>query len=284
MQLSNAQFLKKLGQKLIEKGLTEGVDAVMQNTSLTVGGKIFTFKSEINEYDFSKGIQWKVIIPGNEEFISVYRDINLQNSRAHTLKGSDYSFDLFILSDTAIVISHVIKRQPYNEEYPNGPKFSLFLIADSVIYLNNFDNGDTFKAIVLNKMKGEGFEPFVRFSDGKIYNPGKSNEPMGSYRYFNPAKVNFIVAAIYYKATYGNISEQLLTDKLRGIQNYRAEWSAKEKVCDDCSKRFTGLAVKIKSKVNCSTAIEDGGLWGRTSAPNLFCTEKCAEQYCIKMK
>ena len=136
--------------------------------------------------------------------------------------------------------------------------------------------------------KDEGFKPFARFSCGKIYdltaNQKSNNSPIGTYKYYDPFKAIFIYTAIYYKFTYGIIDEQLLTERLQDITNRRAEWLASEKECDHCNKKFTGSAVKIKSNKICSTEIEDGGLWGKTSAPTIFCSVPCAEQYCMKLK
>ena len=254
IQFSNAQLLKNVGIKLLDKALSEGIDAALKNTSLTIGGTTFAFQSAIENGD----VKYK-INQGGKEFISVYKDIYLQDRAGSSLKGSDYSFGYFRLNDTAIVISHLIERQPYNADYPNGAKFSLFLIVDSVIYLNEIDNIDTFKAISKNMKKDEGFKPFARFSCGKIYdltaNQKSNNSPIGTYKYYDPFKAIFIYTAIYYKFTYGIIDEQLLTERLQDITNRRAEWLASEKECDHCNKKFTGSAVKIKSNKICSTEI-----------------------------
>lgn len=283
-QMMNAQFLKNLTQKAIQMGLNEGVNAVMKNTSINFGSSTFTFVSTVEKLYGSS--VWQVN-QGNEQFISVYKDYNLQSSAGQLFRGNDYSFDLFILNDTTLIISHIIKRKPYNIEYVNGLKYDLFIMKDSIIYLKEIENSDSLTSIVKSKFKGKGFIPFAKFTMGKIYDLSSitktNNEPIGTYKYFNPGKANFIFTSIYYKLTYGKIDEKLLNEKLQSLNNYAQDWNAKEKECSHCSKKFTGSAVKINSKHDCSTVYEKSGLWLSESIP-LFCTIKCAEKYCIDLK
>jgi hypothetical protein len=282
--MTNAQFLKNLTQKAMQMGLNEGVNAIMKNTSINLGGSTFTFGSSVEK--LYGGSIWHVN-QNNNEFIKVYKDVKLQSTAGQLFRGNDYSFDLFILNDTTLFISHIISRKPYNSEYVNGNKYDLFIIKDSTIYLKEIENSDSLTAIVKNKFKGKGFIPFAKFTMGKIYDLSSiaktNNEPIGTYKYFNPGKANFIFTSIYYKLTYGQIDEKLFNEKLQSLHNYAQDWNAKEKECSHCSKKFTGSAVKINSKHNCSTVYETTGLWVSKSIP-LFCTIKCAEKYCIELK
>ena len=282
----SAQFFKNLAQKAVQMGLNEGVNALMKNTSINFGGSTFSFESSVEKL-YGTTIWHVNQNNGASEFIHVYKDFNLQSSTGQLFRGNDYSFDFFILNDTSVVISHIIKRKPYNSEYVNGLKYNLFVIKDSIIYSNEIDNTDSFKAIVKNKMNGSGFVPFAKFENGKIYDLSstiKTNkEPIGTYKYFVPSKANFIFTSIYFKLTYAKIDEILLNEKLQSLSNYGQKWNAKEKECSQCSKKFTGSAVKIQSKHNCSTEYESLGLWLSESIP-LFCTIKCAEKYCIDLK
>jgi hypothetical protein len=278
MQFTNAQFLKNLTQKALEMGLNEGVNAVMKNTSITFGGSTFTFLSTVEKWQVNQG---------NEQFISVYKDHSDQTNAGQLFRGNDYSFDFYIINDTTVVIAHHIQRKPYNSDYPNGPKFDLFLMKDSTIYLNELDNVDSFTSLVKNKMRGSGYIPFAKFTRGKIFDLSSTkkgnNEAIGSYKYFNPSKANFVFISIYYKLTYQKIDDKLFNEKMQSINNYANDWHSKEKVCENCSKKFTGSAVTLKSKQNCSTDYENTGLWLSPSV-SLFCTVKCAEHYCIDLK
>lgn len=284
MQFTNAQFLKNLTQKALQMGLNEGLNAVMKNTSITLGSSTFTFESTVEKLYGSS--VWQVN-QGNEQFISVYKDFGLQSNAGQLFRGNDYSFDFYILNDTVVAIAHLIKRKPYNIDYPNGPKYDLFLMKDSTIYLKEIDNGDSLTAFVKNKMRGSGFIPFAKFTNGKVFDLSSTkkvnNDPIGTYKYFNPSKANFVFISIYYKLTYQKIDDKLLNEKLQSLNNYANDWHSKEKVCDNCSKKFTGSAVILKSKQNCSTDYEKTGLWLSPSV-SLFCTVKCAEHYCIDLK
>ena len=211
----SAQFFKNLAQKAVQMGLNEGVNALMKNTSINYGGSTVVFESSLEKL-YGSSI-WHVN-QNNNEFIKVYKDYNLQASAGQLFRGNDYSIDLFILNDTSLVISHLIKRKPYNSEYVNGIKYTLFVIKDSIIYSNEIDNTDSFKAIVKNNMNGIGFIPFAKFENGKIYDlssTAKANkEPIGTYKYFVPSKANFIFTSIYFKLTYAKIDEILTNETI----------------------------------------------------------------------
>ncbi len=281
IQNTHAQVLQNIAKKAIAKGISEGVNATMKNTTFSMLGTNLTFQASLT------GTEWYVY-DGSKEFIKVFKDQNTQ-LKNWIYRGNDYSFDLLIVNDTTIAISHNITRKPHNEQYPLGRKADLFVIKDSVIYIRNFETADSATDYLKGQNTLKGFSPITSFSGGNIYDLLTSKKEdkkiIGSYKYFVPHKANFIFTSIYYKATYGKMSEQLFNEKLNKMDDQRIQWLQKEKECSHCDKKFTGAPVRIKSKESCSTE-EVAYSFFSTSHETLphFCSVKCAERHCIELK
>jgi hypothetical protein len=279
----NAQLLQNIAKQAIAKGLNEGVNAALKNTTLRMYDGAFTFNLTTEKL-YGSAV-WQVL-QGDGQFIKVYKDVKLQMNAGQLFRGNDYSFDIFIINDSCVGISHLITRSPYSNEYPNGPKVDIFKISDSTIYMIPVENVDSIPYFVKQSVNNLLSYPMVKFNNGIIYNltdDAQNPDTLGTYKYFSPSKANFIFTSVYYKLKYKKISDQLDNEKIQSLNNYAAEWIKKEKECDHCSKFFTGPAVKIKSRNDCSTSMEYTGITISNSLP-LFCSTKCAEKYCILLK
>ncbi len=284
----NAQILRNLANKAINAGINEAANAALKNTTLNIGDLSLNFQKD-KEQLYNSDV-WKVYLKG-EELISVYRNVDLQKTAGQVYRAKDYSFDLFIVNDTIVVIGSNVTRKPYNEDYKNGPKFEVLIISDSIIYKGIYSGNSLADQLPVkgkNNFDRELFKPYIKFSKGKIYDLNKTSKKdtsnlLGTYKYYSPGKANFICAAILYKTQYKNMAKLLDDEAEQNIIQYAQDWNAKEKSCDHCSATFKGSAITLGSRSDCSTDVEQSGLWLKPGTP-LFCSKKCAEKYCIDLK
>lgn len=293
-----AQLLKKLGQIALDKVVNTGINSIMKNSSVNIGNKVYVFQEEYDEnitkIGYSNGKKWHVYLENQTGGISSYFqtvcwDINYQNEVNYSFRSKSHSFDFYRLNDTCLTISHNIAKQPFNVDYPYGPKFDLFKIKDSIIYKITVESKDNLKQEVgVTDLKN--YIPVAKFSRGNIYDLENSSnggyEILGTYKNFVPHKINFIYTSIYFRFKYGKMDDALTNLLLLDIEGKKNQWLSKEKSCDECNKKFTGSAFKIGSKDKCKIDSENLGfnlLTGKwiEDTDVIFCTKKCAEKYCI---
>ena len=213
---ANAQLLQNIAKKAIAKAVNNGVNSLLKNTTLTLDGANYTFSST-TESLYGSSI-WQVIM-GNEEYIKVYKDAKIQLEAGQIYRGKDFSIDILIINDTSLVIQHLINRKPYEEDYLDGPLYDIILIRDSVIFMKTINNVDSLMTEIDDNKKLEGFTKIVKFENDSIYSFESATKEdkfstLGSYKNFMASKANFIFASIYYKLTYEEIYNQLISEDL----------------------------------------------------------------------
>lgn len=213
---ANAQLLQNIAKKAIAKAVNNGVNSLLKNTTLTLDGANYTFSST-TESLYGSSI-WQVI-KGNEEYIKVYKDAKIQLEAGQIYRGKDFSIDILIINDTSLVIQHLINRKPYEEDYLDGPLYDIILIRDSVIFMKTINNVDSLMTEIDDNKKLEGFTKIVKFENDSIYSFESATKEdkfstLGSYKNFMASKANFIFASIYYKLTYEEIYNQLISEDL----------------------------------------------------------------------
>ena len=298
------QILKKLAEdalnkavkKAVIKAVSSGVNKPLKTSTVKIGQKVFAFEerndAKITQIGHSSNKTWNVYIEnsngGIQEYIStVYWDRNYQLLQNYKYRGSGHSFDLLRENDTCMAIYHNITSEPFkNKEYPDGAKCDLFKIKDSVIYKITID-ADRLQTEINNLDLSE-YIPVIKFSEGKIYDLENANE-LGTYNIYVPSKLNFIITSLYFIKDYGKMDESLLTLKLMNLKKAQNDWLDKQKSCDQCSKNFSGSVFMIESKQHCKIENEGLGfnlLTGKyiDDTDNIFCSEKCAEKFCIDLK
>ena len=294
-----AQLLKKLAEDALNKALSSGVNKILKNSTVKFGQKVFVFEelnnANITQIGYTSNKTWNVYIESStggiqEYYSTVYWDREYQLNQNYKYRSNSHSFDLIRINDSCLIICHNIKNEPFNSEYPEGAKYDLFKIKDSVMYKKTV-NELQLKAEIINSNLSS-YDSIIKFSEGKIYNleiTDKSKNVLGTYKNYMPAKLNFIITSIYFREIYGKIDEALLTLHLMNLTNAQNDWLDKQKSCDECSKKFTGSAYIIESNKQCKIRIEDFGfslLTGKwvDDTDNIFCSKKCAENFCIDLK
>ena len=80
----NAQLLQNIAKQAIAKGLNEGVNAALKNTTLRMYDGAFTFNLTTEKL-YGSAV-WQVL-QGDGQFIKVYKDVKLQMNGWRTFSG-----------------------------------------------------------------------------------------------------------------------------------------------------------------------------------------------------